>query len=115
MELLLDLNREGITLVMVTHDMGLKMFADRVVWMRDGKIQRIEVTVGAAREEAFKKLGLELDNMERKKAGLILRNPVTTTRAPSDYQHLIFLANHQGKTGDHLHSSATHAAWHPRT
>lgn len=32
----------GITLVMVTHDVGLKNFADRVLWMRDGKIQSVE-------------------------------------------------------------------------
>lgn len=32
---------------MVTHDVGLKNFADRVLWMRDGKIQSIEkISVG---------------------------------------------------------------------
>ena len=31
-------------MVMVTHDVGLKGFADRVVWLRDGRIQRIEST-----------------------------------------------------------------------
>lgn len=30
-------------MVMVTHDVGLKNFADRIIWMRDGKIQRIEI------------------------------------------------------------------------
>ena len=29
-------------MVMVTHDVGLKYFADRIIWIRDGKIQRIE-------------------------------------------------------------------------
>jgi putative ABC transport system ATP-binding protein len=44
MKLLLELNRDdGITLVMVTHDVGLKSYANRVIWMRDGKIQRVEV------------------------------------------------------------------------
>lgn len=91
MKLLLDLNREGVTLVMVTHDVGLKMFADRVVWMRDGKIQRIEATIDSAREEATKKLEFELDNIERKKAGLIPKNPVTSSlRSPADYQHLLW-------------------------
>lgn len=28
---------------MVTHDVHLKNFADRIIWMRDGKIQRIEL------------------------------------------------------------------------
>ena len=42
--LLNDLHQKhGMTLVMVTHDVHLKAFADRVVWMRDGRIQRIEV------------------------------------------------------------------------
>jgi len=40
---LLKLNlEENITLVMVTHDVGLKNFANRVIWMRDGKIQNVE-------------------------------------------------------------------------
>jgi len=94
MKLLLDLNREGITLVMVTHDVGLKMFSDRVVWMRDGKIQRIEATTNSAREEAFIKLEFELDNIEKKKAGFIPRNPVTSSvRSPADYQHLLWSQN----------------------
>jgi ABC-type lipoprotein export system ATPase subunit len=61
MDLLCQLHRRGLTLVMVTHDVHLKKyhlvvcyfnknvidlilcsFADRVIWMRDGKIQRIE-------------------------------------------------------------------------
>ncbi|KAL9652516.1 hypothetical protein ABK040_000088 [Willaertia magna] len=43
MDLLLKLNEEdGITMVMVTHDEFLKNAADRVVYMRDGKIHRIE-------------------------------------------------------------------------
>jgi len=27
---------------MITHDVSLKNFADRVVWMRDGKIIKVE-------------------------------------------------------------------------
>jgi len=53
------LNREeGMTLVMVTHDMYLKNFAERVVWMRDGKIQKIEKISKKKREEAFRDLDL---------------------------------------------------------
>jgi len=99
MKLLLDLNAEGITLVMVTHDVGLKMFADRVVWMRDGKIQRIEATTPAAREESRRKLDQELENIEKKRAGLLPRNPVTTIiRAPSDYHHLSWAKGNQKQT-----------------
>lgn len=46
---ILDLLREavrsrGVTLVLVTHDMGVAAFADRIVHLRDGQIERIENT-----------------------------------------------------------------------
>ena len=43
MKILVDLNtKHGITMVMVTHDQGLKYFANRVVKMSDGKILKIQ-------------------------------------------------------------------------
>ena len=43
MKILVDLNvRERITMIMVTHDQGLKYFAHRVVRMNDGKVARID-------------------------------------------------------------------------
>jgi putative ABC transport system ATP-binding protein len=33
---------QGVTLVLVTHDMGVAAFADRIVHLLDGRIQRIE-------------------------------------------------------------------------
>ena len=43
MKILVDLNIEKkITMIMVTHDVGLKTFANRVVRMADGKIHKIE-------------------------------------------------------------------------
>jgi len=43
MQTIVDLNlKEGITVVMVTHDIGLKNFATKVVRMLDGKIHKIE-------------------------------------------------------------------------
>jgi putative ABC transport system ATP-binding protein len=43
MKILVDLNRKkGITMIMVTHDAGLKSFANRCVRMQDGKIGRID-------------------------------------------------------------------------
>eukprot|EP00158_Paraphelidium_tribonemae_P002579 Partr_v1_DN25490_c0_g1_i11_m53657 putative (ABC) transporter len=42
LDLLVQLNKEGMTMIMVTHDMYLKNFANRVVWMRDGKISKVE-------------------------------------------------------------------------
>lgn len=90
MKLLTNLNKdEGITLVMVTHDVGLKMFSDRVVWMRDGKIQRIEQITESARHEAHHKLNEEIERIEKKKAGLLSRTTANTiTRNPEDYKPL---------------------------
>ncbi len=57
MSLLTKLNKEeGITLVLVTHDIGLKYFADRILWMRDGKLQRVEVVSAAKRAEMYETL-----------------------------------------------------------
>jgi putative ABC transport system ATP-binding protein len=43
MKILVDLNvKHKITMVMVTHDQGLKLFANRVVKMSDGKILKIQ-------------------------------------------------------------------------
>ena len=36
MNILTDLNKEGKTIVMVTHDNDMKKYASRVVYMRDG-------------------------------------------------------------------------------
>jgi len=42
MKILIDLNqKKGITMIMVTHDVGLKTFADRVIRMADGKVSKI--------------------------------------------------------------------------
>lgn len=54
MNLLTDLNqRQRITLVMVTHDVAMRGFADRVVWMRDGKIVRVETISQQTRDSRF--------------------------------------------------------------
>ena len=43
MKLLIDLNKNNnITMIMVTHDVGLKSYADRVVKMVDGKVSATE-------------------------------------------------------------------------
>ena len=43
MELLVDLNRQGKTIVMVTHEPSVAEHARRQIHMRDGRIERIEV------------------------------------------------------------------------
>lgn len=53
LELLLELNREGTTLIMVTHDLGIARHMSRAIAMRDGEIQadgRPSVVVGSAFE-----------------------------------------------------------------
>ena len=37
-ELLKSLNKKGTTIIMVTHDLTLKQYADRIVEMKDGRI-----------------------------------------------------------------------------
>jgi putative ABC transport system ATP-binding protein len=51
MKIIVDLNRDGITVVMVTHDIALKNFANRVVRMLDGKIHKIEEHSEESRNE----------------------------------------------------------------
>lgn len=40
MKLLKDLNKQGITLVVITHDMAIARQADRIIQMKDGKVTR---------------------------------------------------------------------------
>jgi putative ABC transport system ATP-binding protein len=54
MKILVDLNiKEGITMIMVTHDVVLKAFANRVVRMVDGKIHKIINMPGDRRREVI--------------------------------------------------------------
>ena len=68
MELLVSLNQQqGVTLIMVTHDVGIKFFSDRVIWLRDGKIQRIEVVSAEKRQESVDKLNAQLHEVQQRK------------------------------------------------
>jgi putative ABC transport system ATP-binding protein len=40
MKLLRDLNKEGITLIIITHDMAIARQADRVIQIKDGNVVR---------------------------------------------------------------------------
>jgi len=83
---LLKLNKEeNITLVMVTHDVGLKNFANRVIWMRDGKIQNVETISEKKRKKRVQKL--EADYEELLKGTRLNRTPYknTVVRQPNDY------------------------------
>lgn len=57
MKILVDLNvKKKITMIMVTHDVGLKTFANRVVRMADGKVNKIETIDPTARSEMIRHL-----------------------------------------------------------
>lgn len=57
MKILIDLNlHKKITMIMVTHDVSLKTFANRVVRMADGKVSKIEEIDSSIREEQIKHL-----------------------------------------------------------
>ena len=61
LNLLTELNqKQRITLVMVTHDVAMRGFADRVVWMRDGKIVRVEQISQETRDARYALLSEEL-------------------------------------------------------
>jgi putative ABC transport system ATP-binding protein len=49
MELLRELNADGLTLILVTHDEGVGMSANRLVRMRDGAVVSDEVVGNAVR------------------------------------------------------------------
>ena len=52
MKILVDLcDRDGITMIMVTHDVGLKNYSHKVVRMADGKVANIKETDPKARKE----------------------------------------------------------------
>lgn len=49
MNLLRELNAErGVTLIIVTHDLEVAAYADRIVHLRDGQISKIEISEGAS-------------------------------------------------------------------
>ena len=57
MKILVDLNRNhGITMIMVTHDQGLKYLANRVVKMSDGKILKIQEIEASSRKRVIEDL-----------------------------------------------------------
>jgi putative ABC transport system ATP-binding protein len=63
MNILLELNlKEKITMIMVTHDVGLKTYADRVVKVVDGKINNYQLIPREVKEESLLKLNERISN-----------------------------------------------------
>jgi putative ABC transport system ATP-binding protein len=52
MALLRELNAAGLTMILVTHDMAVASYADRIVRLRDGKIVGIDAVKDRDREES---------------------------------------------------------------
>lgn len=75
---------------MVTHDVYLKNFANRVIYIRDGKVSKQESIHPETRQKAFKDLGDKITELENKKhvngQSIVVQDVVTETRQPSDYE-----------------------------
>jgi len=84
MKLLSDLHKRGVTLIMVTHDVNLKYFADRVIWMRDGLVQRIEHTTPIQRKDCVTRMNEELKRKKKKVSKLT--KPEFEVRQPESYE-----------------------------
>lgn len=81
MKILIDLNmREKITMIMVTHDVGLKDFSHRVVKMADGKVNKIKVTPAAARHEIISNLNKRVKAIQSGNSAdeLMIREGIST-------------------------------------
>mmetsp|Transcript_43407 Transcript_43407/g.112927 ORF Transcript_43407/g.112927 Transcript_43407/m.112927 type:complete len:210 (+) Transcript_43407:632-1261(+) len=103
MNMLVELNMQNkITMIMVTHDVNLKYFANKVVHMRDGKIARIEYIEEERRKQAVAELGQSkaVQNMKSRqtntestesapKAKIDMKSAqFTEVREPYDYDFL---------------------------
>jgi len=78
MNLLRELNTErGVTLIVVTHDLEVAAYADRIIHLRDGQIAKIEISESAALKKAA--LAPEKSSLETKSnGGLALRDLLRT-------------------------------------
>ena len=63
MNLLVELNNMGTTLIMVTHDMMLPSIATRIVVMSDGKIKDVIHNDDTTRYEALQKLNEGIEDL----------------------------------------------------
>jgi len=91
MQLLLDLNRkEGVTMIMVTHDTELRLYADRIVHMMDGKILRIEDNPKAIRDAKDRELLKLIEEDKKEKDEMIQQaNGVTELRKAAGFYKIL--------------------------
>jgi putative ABC transport system ATP-binding protein len=74
LNILMTLNRDrGLTMAMVTHDVYMKQYAHRVLYLRDGKVHRVEEIGEGTREAALSELGdlvaADQERTKQKRAG----------------------------------------------
>ena len=98
MKILIDLNmREKITMIMVTHDIGLKNFAHRVVRMADGKVAKIQVIADNVRNDMINELNQRVKAIHAgiDKGQLMIREGVNVAKGdeikkiPDNYRSVI--------------------------
>lgn len=87
--LLHKLNTEqNMTLIMVTHDIYLKNFAHRIVWMRDGKVAKEEIIPQERREAALRDLENKLTQSSLKAQTHVHLQPTASVTTPKPgFQH----------------------------
>ena len=94
MQILLKLREErNITMVMITHDEYMKRYADRVIHVMDGKINREEKISKEVNIKALKELEESIENHKTDTGGVGVREGATTgltegitqRRTPDDY------------------------------
>ncbi len=84
-----ELNAEGITVVLVTHDPNVAAYADRVIRIRDGRIESDEsgdadpVAAHAANADGEAALGWRSWVGNGSATGLAVRSPATTLARPA--------------------------------
>ncbi|ORX57698.1 P-loop containing nucleoside triphosphate hydrolase protein [Piromyces finnis] len=96
-KLLHNLNiADKMTLIMVTHDVYLKNFADRVIYMRDGKIAKHEVIPVEMKKKALADLDNRINELTKPKNKIISSNSKekltgnTIIKKQSDYPTFSF-------------------------
>ncbi|KAK7200717.1 ATP-binding cassette protein subfamily H, member 1 [Novymonas esmeraldas] len=84
MNILLRLNRErGLTMVMVSHDVYMKQYAHRVIYIRDGKVNTTETVHNDVRQRAWSELQ---ESLRKANEGADeFKAAVSIQRTPQDY------------------------------
>ena len=81
--------KQQMTMVMVTHDVYLKNFCHRIIYIRDGKIGRIEkvpkVKRDAALVELFKKISSQEEKLSKKSTADLFGSLLALSSIPTQH------------------------------